>query len=69
MKNFQIWKSKIYEVFQDLGYMRFEHTSRVYEIYRGVYLNYKEDKGYVVRSFAKLIEDGVYQKGLFEDLK
>lgn len=29
----------------------------------------KEDKDYVVKSFAKLIEDGVYQKGLFEDLK
>lgn len=54
MKNFQIWKSKIYEVFQDLGYMRFEHTSRVYEIYRGVYLNYKEDKGYVVKSLNSL---------------
>lgn len=54
MKNFQIWKSKIYEVFQNLGRMRFEHTSRVYEIYRGVYLNYKEDKGYVVKSLNSL---------------
>lgn len=27
------------------------------------------DKDYVVKSFAKLIEDGVYQKNLFEDLK
>lgn len=26
-------------------------------------------KDYVVKSFAKLIEDGVYQKNLFEDLK
>ncbi len=32
-------------------------------------VTYKEDKGYVVRSFAKLIEDGVYQKDLFEELK
>ena len=32
-------------------------------------VTYKEDKDYVVKSFAKLIEDGVYQKGLFEDLK
>ena len=31
--------------------------------------NYKEDKDYVVKSFAKLIEAGVYQKDLFEDLK
>lgn len=30
---------------------------------------YKENKGYVVKSFARLIEDGVYQKNLFEDLK
>lgn len=30
---------------------------------------YKEDKDYVVKSFAKLIEAGVYQKDLFEDLK
>ena len=30
---------------------------------------YKEDKDYVVKSFTKLIEDGVYQKNLFEDLK
>ena len=30
---------------------------------------YKEDKDYVVKSFARLIEDGVYQKNLFEDLK
>ena len=27
----------------------------------------KEDKDYVVKSFAKLIEAGVYQKDLFED--
>ena len=32
-------------------------------------VTYKEDKDYVVKSFAKLIEDGVYQKDLFEDLK
>ena len=32
-------------------------------------VTYKEDKEYVVKSFAKLIEDGVYQKNLFEDLK
>ena len=32
-------------------------------------VTYREDKDYVVKSFAKLIEDGVYQKGLFEDLK
>lgn len=25
--------------------------------------------GHVVKSFARLIEDGVYQKNLFEDLK
>lgn len=30
---------------------------------------YKEDKDYVVKSFARLIEAGVYQKNLFEDLK
>ena len=30
---------------------------------------YKEDKDYVVKSLAKLIEDGVYKIGLFEDLK
>lgn len=29
----------------------------------------KEDKNYVVKSFARLIEAGVYQKNLFEDLK
>lgn len=29
----------------------------------------KEDKDYVVKSFARLIEAGVYQKNLFEDLK
>lgn len=27
------------------------------------------DKEYVVKSFAKLIEDGVYKEKLFEDLK
>lgn len=32
-------------------------------------VTYKEDKDYVVRSFARLIEDGVYRKDLFEDLK
>ena len=32
-------------------------------------VTYKEDKDYVVKSFAKLIEAGVYQKDLFEDLK
>ena len=32
-------------------------------------VTYKEDKDYVVRSFAKLIEDGVYQRDLFKDLK
>ena len=32
-------------------------------------VTYKEDKDYVVKSFAKLIEDGVYEKNLFEDLK
>ena len=32
-------------------------------------VTYKEDKEYVVKSFAKLIEDGVYEKQLFEDLK
>ena len=30
---------------------------------------YKEDKDYVVKSFARLIEAGVYQRNLFEDLK
>lgn len=33
------------------------------------YIENKEDKDYVVKSFARLIEDGVYQKNLFEDLK
>ena len=32
-------------------------------------VTYKEDKDYVVKSFARLIEAGVYQKNLFEDLK
>ena len=32
-------------------------------------VTYKGDKDYVVKSFAKLIEDGVYKIGLFEDLK
>ena len=32
-------------------------------------VTYKEDRDYVVKSFAKLIEAGVYQKDLFEDLK
>lgn len=32
-------------------------------------VTYKEDKDYVVKSFARLIEDGVYQKNLFGDLK
>lgn len=32
-------------------------------------VTYKEDKDYVVKSFAKLIEDGVYQRDLFKDLK
>lgn len=32
-------------------------------------VTYKEDKDYVVKSFAKLIEDGVYAEKLFEDLK
>ena len=32
-------------------------------------VTYKEDKDYVVKSFAKLIESGVYQKNLFKDLK
>ena len=32
-------------------------------------VTYKEDKDYVVKSFAKLIEDGVYGKDLFKDLK
>ena len=32
-------------------------------------VTYKEDKEYVVESFAKLIEAGVYTKNLFEDLK
>ena len=32
-------------------------------------VTYKEDKNYVVKSFVRLIEDGVYQKNLFEDLK
>ena len=27
------------------------------------------DKDYIVKSFARLIEDGAYQKDLFEDLK
>ena len=30
-------------------------------------VTYKEDKDYVVKSFARLIEAGVYQKNLFED--
>ena len=32
-------------------------------------VTYKEDKDYVVKSFAKLIENGVYQRDLFKDLK
>ena len=32
-------------------------------------VTYKEDKEYVVKSFARLIEDGGYQKELFEGLK
>ena len=32
-------------------------------------VTYKKDKEYVVESFAKLIEAGVYTKNLFEDLK
>ena len=32
-------------------------------------VTYKEDKEYVIESFAKLIEAGVYTKNLFEDLK
>ena len=36
---------------------------------KGFGVTYKEDKDYVVKSFARLIEDGVYQKNLFEDLK
>ena len=32
-------------------------------------VTYKEDKDYVVKSFSKLIEDGVYAEKLFEDLK
>ena len=32
-------------------------------------VTYKEDKDYVVKSFAKLIEDSVYQRDLFKDLK
>lgn len=32
-------------------------------------VTYKEDKDYVMKSLAKLIEDGVYKIGLFEDLK
>ena len=32
-------------------------------------VTYKEDKEYDVKSFAKLIEDGVYKEKLFEDLK
>ena len=32
-------------------------------------VTYKEDKDYVVKSFSRLIEAGVYQKNLFEDLK
>lgn len=32
-------------------------------------VTYKEDKDYVVKSFAKLIKDDVYEKNLFEDLK
>ena len=32
-------------------------------------VTYKEDKDYVVKSFARLIGDAVYQKDLFEDFK
>ena len=32
-------------------------------------VTYKEDKDYVVKSFARLIEDRGYGKDLFEDLK
>ena len=32
-------------------------------------VTYKEDKDYVVKSFARLIEDGVYQRDLFKDLR
>lgn len=32
------------------------------------FFDYSTELSYVVKSFARLIEDGVYQKGLFEDL-
>ena len=32
-------------------------------------VTYKEDKDYVVKSFARLIENGVYQRDLFKDLR
>ena len=39
-------------------------------IFLSGYLTKENENGvYVVKSFAKLIEDGVYQKNLFEDLK
>ena len=32
-------------------------------------VTYKEDKPFVVESFKKLIDEGVYNKSLFSDLK
>ena len=32
-------------------------------------VTYKEDKPMVVKSFRKLLEDGVYEEELFSDLK
>lgn len=32
-------------------------------------VTYKEDKDYVIESFGKLIDAGVYQEELFSDLK
>ena len=50
-------------------------NGNIVAVHNGIIENYQElkeklvRKDYVVKSFAKLIEDGVYQKNLFEDLK
>ncbi len=52
-----------------------ENNAHPHRSDNGIIENYQElkeklvRKDYVVKSFAKLIEDGVYQKNLFEDLK
>ena len=50
-------------------------NGNIVAVHNGIIENYQElkeklvRKDDVVKSFAKLIEDGVYQKNLFEDLK